>query len=236
MPIYKSIRTALAAAYLGDTKLAKAIFGTPSTFDDRLISLLSGLGQAVDTPANTAISGADIKAALAAVDPISSANRVSALQKIPFFGTERISPYGGLSGFYSANSGAAGVNQNSTYLQAMIHRNSQWSWSVAINSEHAIAGVDSVIHYVLNGSKTLNPLLYAFCESASGLPATQRNPAGTAAYSFPPIPFHPIVVADVLDPEYCFLSITANRAPSQKQIIGNPCDISCNLNFDLTPP
>lgn len=61
-----AIRTALADAYLGDTKVAKTLFADPATFDQRLVALLDGLGQADETVLPGAISGDDLKAFLAA--------------------------------------------------------------------------------------------------------------------------------------------------------------------------
>jgi len=75
-------RQALGDAYLGDTKAAKALFSDPTTFDQRVISLLSGLGQGVDSPLPSAISGQDIREVLAALDSADNANRVALLQKI----------------------------------------------------------------------------------------------------------------------------------------------------------
>jgi len=95
-------RQALGDAYLGDTKAAKALFTDPKTFDQRVISLLSGLGQGVDSPLPSAItteyiaavmraldstlpsaiSGQDIREVLATLDSTDNANRVALLQKI----------------------------------------------------------------------------------------------------------------------------------------------------------
>lgn len=75
-------RQALGDAYLGDTKAAKALFSDPTTFDQRVISLLSGLGQGVDSPLPSAISGQDIREVLAALGSTDNAKRVALLQKI----------------------------------------------------------------------------------------------------------------------------------------------------------
>lgn len=72
-------RQALGDAYLGDTKAAKALFSDPTTFDQRVISLLSGLGQGVDSPLPSAISGQDIAAFMRALDPLDNAKRVNIL-------------------------------------------------------------------------------------------------------------------------------------------------------------
>ena len=76
---YTPIRTALNEAYFGDTALARLLFADPSTFDARVISLLSGLGLNVDTPANTAITTADIKALFASLHATDNAQRIAKL-------------------------------------------------------------------------------------------------------------------------------------------------------------
>jgi len=75
-------RQALGDAYLGDTKAAKTLFSDPTTFDQRVISLLSGLGQGVDSPLPSAITTEDIAAVMRALDSTDNANRVALLQKI----------------------------------------------------------------------------------------------------------------------------------------------------------
>ena len=73
------IREALAEAYLGDTKVAKLLFSDPSTFDQRLVSLLQGLGQDIETPLPSAITTEDIAAVMRALDPLDNAKRVNIL-------------------------------------------------------------------------------------------------------------------------------------------------------------
>lgn len=80
---YTPIRTALNEAYFGDTALARLLFADPSTFDARVISLLSGLGLNVDTPANTAITTADIKALFASLHATDNAQRIAKLASYP---------------------------------------------------------------------------------------------------------------------------------------------------------
>ena len=61
------IREALVEAYLGDTKVAKPLFSDPSTFDQRLVSLLQGLGQDIESPLASAITTADIASVMRGV-------------------------------------------------------------------------------------------------------------------------------------------------------------------------
>ncbi len=77
-----AIRTALADAYLGDTKVAKTLFADPATFDQRLVALLDGLGQADETVLPGAISGDDLKAFLAAFHATSNAQRIAKVQDL----------------------------------------------------------------------------------------------------------------------------------------------------------
>lgn len=72
-----AIRTALAEAYLGDTKVAKTLFADPATFDQRLVALLDGLGQADETVLPGAISGDDLKAIMGALHPTDNAQRLA---------------------------------------------------------------------------------------------------------------------------------------------------------------
>lgn len=62
------LRNALAEAYMGDTKLALPLFGSPATFDQRVIEMLTGLGQHVDVRQPSAISTADIAECLRALN------------------------------------------------------------------------------------------------------------------------------------------------------------------------
>ena len=80
---YTPIRTALNEAYFGDTALARLLFADPSTFDARVIALLSGLGLNVDAPANTAITTADIKALFASLHATDNAQRIAKLASYP---------------------------------------------------------------------------------------------------------------------------------------------------------
>ena len=82
-PTFTPIRSALADAYLGDTKLARSMFSSdPTLFDQRLLSLLSGLGQGVPSPLPSAISGDDLKAAMAALDPADNGRRIQILSML----------------------------------------------------------------------------------------------------------------------------------------------------------
>lgn len=77
-----AIRTALAEAYLGDTKVAKTLFADPATFDQRLVALLDGLGQADETILPGAISGDDLKAFLATFHATSNTDRIAKVQDL----------------------------------------------------------------------------------------------------------------------------------------------------------
>ena len=76
------MRQAMGEAYLGDTVMAKQLFASPATFDQRVISLLSGLGQAAETPTAQAISGDNIKAVMAALDLTDNAKRIAIIQHL----------------------------------------------------------------------------------------------------------------------------------------------------------
>lgn len=231
MPIYKSIRAALAGTYLGDTKLAKALFASPATFDDRLISFLTGLGQAVETPANTSISGADIKAALAALDSTSNSNRVTLLQNLRYIDSESI-PYQTLSAIALD---AGGVNNplSPSFFKARIHRRSEFLWSLSVTAEFPAATFSTPVRYALSTAQAQAPLFYEFLSQATSLGSPGNACSGVAAYSFPSKPFNPIASISMIGTSY--LVISAAHAPATKFIIGEPCDFSCNLDFDLTP-
>lgn len=78
MAIYKAIRTALGAAFLGDTLLAKALpLSSPDVFDDRLITFLAGLQQTIEPKPGTVIEGSDIRSFMAAFHATSNTDRVA---------------------------------------------------------------------------------------------------------------------------------------------------------------
>ena len=93
------MRQAMGEAYLGDTVMAKQLFASPATFDQRVISLLSGLGQAAETPTAQAISGDNIKAVMAALDLTDNAKRVALVQQLiaRFVPSHTIYPHAGCS-------------------------------------------------------------------------------------------------------------------------------------------
>lgn len=76
------MRQAMGEAYIGDTIMAKQLFASPATFDQRVISLLSGLGQAAETPTAQAISGDNIKAVMAALDLTDNAKRIQIIHNL----------------------------------------------------------------------------------------------------------------------------------------------------------
>ena len=76
------LRNALAEAYMGDTKVVKDLFSSHETFDQRIVEILTGLGQHVDTPLPSAISGDDLKAVMAALDAQDNSNRVSIINSL----------------------------------------------------------------------------------------------------------------------------------------------------------
>jgi hypothetical protein len=229
--IFKAIRTALGSTYLGDSKLAKALFAAPSTFDDRVISLLQGLGQTAETPANTSISGADIKACLAAIHATSNADRIAALQKIPYVSSERIILPA--NGFSSILSGAGVASQYSTEFNGHIRRVTPLSWALSISSKFPAAGVASAAQYAIHSTRDLSPLFYSFCLSAFTASSPNNKASGLGAYSNPPIPIFPNVSFNVIDLD-CYMYITPGETVLT-QVAGKPCDFSCNLSFDLSP-
>lgn len=93
------MRQAMGEAYIGDTIMAKQLFASPATFDQRVISLLSGLGQAAETPTAQAISGDNIKAVMAALDLTDNAKRVALVQQLiaRFVPSHTIYPHAGCS-------------------------------------------------------------------------------------------------------------------------------------------
>ena len=76
------IRNALADAYMGDTKLALPLFGSPATFDQRVIEMLTGLGQNVDVPTSGAITTEQISAFLHAFHGADNAARIAIVQHL----------------------------------------------------------------------------------------------------------------------------------------------------------
>lgn len=76
------MRQAMGEAYIGDTIMAKQLFASPATFDQRVISLLSGLGQAAETPTAQAISGDDLKAVMGALHPTDNAQRLALIDRL----------------------------------------------------------------------------------------------------------------------------------------------------------
>jgi len=109
------LRNALAEAYMGDTKLARPLFGSPATFDQRVIEMLTGLGQHVDVPASESITTEEIRLLLrllgaSHVDRVSGLNslialkgRVSTLEsyssqkRIPLTGPNSLKLFGAIS-------------------------------------------------------------------------------------------------------------------------------------------
>lgn len=98
------MRQAMGEAYLGDTVMAKQLFASPATFDQRVISLLSGLGQAAETPTAQAISGDNIKAVMAALDLTDNAKRIQIIHNLislassnPQLSSELVGEVGNLS-------------------------------------------------------------------------------------------------------------------------------------------
>ena len=79
------IRNALAEAYMGDTKVALPLFGSPATFDQRVIEMLTGLGQHVDVRQPSAISTADIAEFLRSIHADNNAERIAWIQAIKDF-------------------------------------------------------------------------------------------------------------------------------------------------------
>lgn len=62
------LRNALAEAYMGDTKVVKDLFSSHETYDQRMVEILTGLGQHVDVRQPSAISTADIAECLRALN------------------------------------------------------------------------------------------------------------------------------------------------------------------------
>lgn len=62
------IRNALAETYMGDTKVVKDLFSSHETYDQRMVEILTGLGQHVDVRQPSAISTADIAECLRALN------------------------------------------------------------------------------------------------------------------------------------------------------------------------
>lgn len=109
------IRNALAEAYMGDTKLALPLFGSPATFDQRVIEMLMGLGQHVDVPASESITTEEIRLLLrllgaSHVDRVSGLNSLIALKnkvailesysvqkRIPLTGPNSLKLFGAIS-------------------------------------------------------------------------------------------------------------------------------------------
>lgn len=100
------IRNALAEAYMGDTKLALPLFGSPATFDQRVIEMLTGLGQHVDVRQPSAISTADIAECLRALNAENQAYRVALMN---FFARSFATTAGQVS-FATAVISGAGIN------------------------------------------------------------------------------------------------------------------------------
>lgn len=229
------IRTAMSEAYLGDSKNFHAMFAAPQTFDLRLQNILSGFAQQTDSAtADDLAMAANLRAIakeMAATDQVA---RIAFIEKMKTFYTEsaRIVPVvGGVTTDYT---GIGSTAQASTFFQGMITRHSQYSWSVALFAEFPIAVLAGVVQYTIQCDKTVSPLFYAFCVAAKTLGPTTNNAAGTASFSRPPQPFHPLT--DILtDANYGYLHITDNRTPNLKHVIGNNCDLSCVLHFDLSP-
>ena len=96
------MRQAMGEAYIGDTIMAKQLFASPATFDQRVISLLSGLGQAAETPTAQAISGDNIKAVMAALDLTDNARRVALVEELKAFLVEP--QYSSEQGFFASAS------------------------------------------------------------------------------------------------------------------------------------
>lgn len=73
------LRNALAEAYMGDTKVVKDLFSSHETYDQRMVEILTGLGQHVDVRQPSAISTADIKALMAVLHATSNSDRIARL-------------------------------------------------------------------------------------------------------------------------------------------------------------
>ena len=71
------LRNALAEAYMGDTKVVKDLFSSHETYDQRMVEILTGLGQHVDVRQPSAISTADIAECLRALSAENQAYRVA---------------------------------------------------------------------------------------------------------------------------------------------------------------
>ena len=85
MTSYTPQRQALAEAFLGDTMLAKALFASPQTFDQRILSLLQGLGQLDEVLLANAISGNDLAGLLREIAPTDQAARIAWIQSVKSF-------------------------------------------------------------------------------------------------------------------------------------------------------
>lgn len=82
MTSYTPQRQALGEAFIGDTALAKNLFASPQTLDQRLLSLLQGLGQLDETLLSSAISGNDLAGLLREIHGTSQAARTAWIQSV----------------------------------------------------------------------------------------------------------------------------------------------------------
>ena len=79
------LRNALAEAYMGDTKVVKDLFSSHETFDQRIVEILTGLGQHVDVRQPSAISTEQIRQFMAAFHGSDNAQRIALVEELKAF-------------------------------------------------------------------------------------------------------------------------------------------------------
>ena len=170
------MRQAMGEAYIGDTIMAKLLFASPATFDQRVISLLSGLGQAAETPTAQAISGDDLKAVMTALDAQDNSKRVKILELLAGSSSSNVD-------LASASTDSAPIAGYATQPLSVVAPSSRIAISRALKTFTLDAYLQFSRAALPSGSPIFNSQTVSIAFPASSLPPASSSAICRAAFS-----------------------------------------------------